>query len=50
MAPVVTAKIGSDVGERAPEFELTLVDGSAVTLASLIESQRPTYLFFFSTF
>jgi peroxiredoxin len=46
----VTAQIGSKVGERAPDFELTLVDGSTVTLASLIENDRPAFLFFFATF
>ena len=49
-APAVTAQIGNKVGERAPDFELTLVDGSTVTLASLIETQRPAYLFFFASF
>ena len=47
---MVAANIGSNVGERVPDFELTLVDGSTVSFVSLMESDRPTFLFFFSTF
>jgi hypothetical protein len=46
----VTAKIGSKVGERVPDFEMSLADGTIVTSASLIENDRPAFLFFFATF
>ena len=48
--PAQAIPIGSDVGERAPDFEMTLADGSVVTLASLMAAERPTFLFFFATF
>ena len=43
------AKVGTGVGDRAPEFEISLTDGSLVSAAGLQESQRPAFLFFFST-
>ena len=48
--PAQAIPIGSEVGERAPDFEMTLADGSVVSLASLMAAERPTFLYFFATF
>ena len=48
--PAQAIPIGSEVGERAPDFEMTLEDGSVVSLASLMAAERPTFLYFFATF
>jgi peroxiredoxin len=37
------------VGDRAPDFEIRLVDGTLVTFAGLVAESRPTFLFFFAT-
>ena len=54
VAPTTTAAqavpIGSEVGERAPDFEMILADGSVVSLASLMAAERPTFLYFFASF
>ena len=42
-------KIGSAVGDRVPDFTLSLHDGDTVTTASLLAEGRPTFLFFFTT-
>ncbi len=43
-------KIGNEIGNRLPNFELTLTgNGEKLTSTSLIESGRPAFLFFFST-
>ena len=50
--PETSAKVrvGSDVGNRLPDFELTLTgNGEKLTSASLVESGRPAFLFFFAT-
>ncbi len=51
--PSETAKeveIGSDIGNRLPNFDLTLTDnGEKLTSASLLDSGRPAFLFFFAT-
>ena len=49
-APPQGIPVGSAVGERAPDFEMTLEDGSVVSLASLMAAERPTFLYFFATF
>ncbi len=41
--------VGSQVGDRAPDFTLELADGSAVTSASLSAAGQPTFLFFWAT-
>lgn len=46
--PAPAVRVGSSVGERVPEFTLSLADGSTVSATSLIQSERPTFLFFFS--
>ena len=47
--PVAEVKTGNSVGNRVPDFEIRLVDGSAVTSASLLSEGRPVFLFFFAT-
>lgn len=43
-------KVGSDIGNRLPDFELTLTsNGEKLTSTSLVESGRPAFLFFFAT-
>ena len=48
-AEAVEVKVGTGVGDRVPEFEISLTDGTLVSAAELQESQRPAFLFFFST-
>lgn len=45
----VSYTIGNKVGERIPDFAITLVDGSTVTSAALLAEGQPTFLFFFET-
>ena len=45
----VSTTIGSNVGERIPDFAITLIDGSIVTSADLLAERQPTFLFFFET-
>ena len=50
--PETSAKVrvGSDIGNRLPDFELTLTsNGEKLTSTSLVESGRPAFLFFFAT-
>jgi cytochrome oxidase Cu insertion factor (SCO1/SenC/PrrC family) len=50
--PETSAKVrvGSDIGNRLPDFELTLTsNGKKLTSTSLVESGRPAFLFFFAT-
>ena len=43
-------RIGNEVGNRLPNFELTLTsNGEKLTSAALVESGRPAFLFFFAT-
>lgn len=48
--PAPAVAVGSSVGERVPEFTLSLADGSTVSATSLIQAERPTFLFFFASF
>ena len=48
-AAAVDVEVGTGVGDRVPEFEISLTDGTLVSAAGLKESQRPAFLFFFST-
>ncbi len=46
----IEVKVGNEVGNRLPNFELTLTsNGEKLTSTSLIESGRPAFLFFFAT-
>ena len=40
---------GSQVGNRIPDFNLSLVDGTNQSTAQLASSNRPVFLFFFAT-
>ena len=46
-APVV--RIGSAVGERVPDFEVTFLDGGSVSREELAADGRPAFLFFMAT-
>jgi peroxiredoxin len=43
---VSQAPIGYSVGERIPDFQLTLVDGTTFSAQDLISEGRPVFLFF----
>ena len=49
-APTVapTGEVGFELGDRIPEFEISLTSGEPLTSAQLRASERPTFLFFFS--
>ena len=47
--PGQTVRVGSQVGERAPRFRLSLADGSTVSSASLVSDGKPVFLFFHAT-
>ena len=52
IAPVQSAidfKIGNNIGDRIPEFEIVLTDGTPITSAGLLDNGRPAFLFFFAT-
>ena len=52
VAPSTSAidfKIGSNIGDRIPDFEIKLTDGSPITSAGLLQNGRPAFLFFFAT-
>lgn len=43
-------RIGNEIGNRLPNFELTLTgNGEKLTSTSLVENGRPAFLFFFAT-
>ena len=52
-APIVETvsnlEIGSAVGERAPDFEVTFQDGSSVSREELAAEGRPAFLYFMAT-
>ena len=48
-SPAPDPDVGSSVGNRAPNFEMRLADGTLVNSASLIAESRPTFLYFFAT-
>ena len=41
--------VGTDVGNRTPDFAMQLVDGSQVTSQSLNDQDRAALLFYFAT-
>ena len=52
VAPVSSAidfKIGNNIGDRIPDFEIELTDGTPITSAGLLQNGRPAFLFFFAT-
>ena len=46
LAPPSLAKSGTKVGNRIPNFELVLLDGSTVTSGDLVQRREPAFLFF----
>ena len=43
-------KIGNEVGNRLPNFEITLTDsGEKLTSTGIVDRGRPAFLFFFAT-
>jgi cytochrome oxidase Cu insertion factor (SCO1/SenC/PrrC family) len=42
-------QVGVDVGDSAPDFTLTLADGSTVDQAALLAAGKPVLLYFFAT-
>ena len=47
---VETVEVGYEVGLRAPEFGMSLLDGSRVTSAGLAEEGTPVFLYFHATY
>ena len=47
--PAPEVKIGSAVGERVPDFEVTFLDGRSVSREGLAADDRPAFLFFMAT-
>ena len=43
-------EVGYQVGMRAPEFGMSLLDGSRVTSAGLVEEGTPVFLYFHATY
>ena len=48
--PTSTAREGKDVGDRIPDFDFTLTDGSTVTTADLLATGRPAFIFFYAEY
>ena len=42
-------EVGYKVGMQAPEFGISLIDGSTLTSTSLIDQGKPTFLYFHAT-
>ena len=47
--PAPGVKIGSAIGERAPDFEVTFLDGTSVSREELAAEGRPAFLYFMAT-
>lgn len=45
-----TVDVGYEVGMRAPEFGMSLLDGSKVTTSDLADEGKPVFLYFHATF
>ena len=45
-----TVEVGYEVGLRAPEFGMSLLDGSKVTSSGLVEEGAPVFLYFHATY
>ncbi len=41
--------VGGQPGNRAPDFTLTLADGSETTLTSILAAGKPVMVYFFAT-
>lgn len=42
-------KVGNKVGDRAPEYALSLVGGGTLTSDSLVGANRPVFLYFMAS-
>ena len=42
-------EVGYKIGMQAPEFGMSLLDGTKVTSASLTEAGKPTFIYFHAT-
>ena len=47
---VVAIEVGYNVGQRAPDFGMSLLDGSRVTTASIVDEGKPVLLYFHATY
>ena len=47
---VVAVEVGYNVGQRAPEFGMSLLDGSRVSTASIVDEGKPVLLYFHATY
>ena len=47
--PVQGPVEGHELGQQSPEFTLRLADDTTLTLTQLMDSGRPTFLFFWAT-
>ena len=47
---VEAVEVGYQVGMRAPEFEMSLLDGSRVTTSSIVDEGKPVLLYFHATY
>ena len=44
-----TVEVGYKIGMRAPEFGMSLLDGSRVTSVSLADEGKPVFIYFHAT-
>lgn len=49
-AEAETVEVGYEVGMRAPEFGMSLLDGTKVTSSDLANEGKPVFLYFHATF
>ena len=49
-ATEATVEVGYEVGLRAPEFAMSLLDGTEVTASSLSAESKPVFLYFHATY
>ena len=47
--PPTDLKVGTEVGNRVPDFTMHLGDGTTVSSASLVSADKPVFLYFFAT-
>lgn len=47
---VVAVEVGHQVGQRAPDFGMSLLDGSRVTTSSIVDEGKPVLLYFHATY
>ena len=47
---VVAVEVGYNVGQRAPDFGMSLLDGSKVTTSSIVDEGKPVLLYFHTTY